>query len=250
MDARLNRWSSESICLQFNESDLPAMAKAIYQKTCRIDFSQPGFCVVNLGSEMDSKTFRRWMVQLKDQMSLIHQERSGSGLAYLSAARFDQQETTRLHLDGGPEQCFLMLGYEPSAIESELEIADYAQCAFDMNLSPQEFMAKHNPMFQAGLARLKPYITRIPCFRASDFQIVCINNSSTSYSQIRPAWQGTLHTAEILTPDESQRRVINSTMIAVATEGVREIDPELIKEFVSTSTVRRRGYDKTHLQDD
>ena len=64
-------------------------------------------------------------------------------------------------------------------------------------------------------------------------------------------WQGTLHTATILTPDESKRRVINSTMIAVAPAGTPETITELQqKEFVTTSTIHRRGYDKQHLEDD
>ena len=191
------------------------------------------------------------MVDLKRAMARIQESRTDSTLIYLSAARFDQQETTRPHLDGGPDECFLMLGYEPSDVDSELEISDYAKCAFDLGLSPNEFMAKHNPMFQSGYELLRPYSTRIRCFSRNDFQIACVNNSSAPFSQDQPMWQGTLHTATILSPDESARRVINSTMIALAPKGTPDtISESKQKEFVTTSTVRRRDYDKQHLEDD
>ncbi len=216
-----------------------------------MDFSEPGFCLVDAGRSLDSVSFRRLMVDLKQAMARIHESVRGPTLSYLSAARFDQQTTTRPHLDGGPPECFLMLGYEPTEVDSELEISDYAKCAFDLGLSPQEFMARHNPMFHAGYELLRPYATRIPCFSKTAFQIVCINNSSAPLSRESLAWQGTLHTATILTPDESQRRVINSTMIASVPIGTPDLVTEAQQqEFIHTSVVRRKGYDKTHLDDD
>jgi hypothetical protein len=231
--------------------DVPTLAADVYQRTCRTDFDAPGFCVLNLGNSLDSVACRKLMVELQRAMAAIHQSVAGDTLIYLSAARFDQQTTTKPHLDGGPEQCFLMLGYEPSEVDAELEIVDYAKCAYDLGLSPKEFMARHNPMYRSGHEILRPYSTRIPCFSRSDFQIVCINNSSAPYSPSEPAWQGTLHTATILTPDESKRRVVNSTMIAPAPPGTPDALTEAEQqEFITTSIVRRRGYDKTHLEDD
>ena len=78
----------------------------------------------------------------------------------MSAGRFDQQVTTRLHRDGGPDECFLMLGYEPSAIVAEIGIADYSKCAHDMGLSASEFLDHYNPMFAAGEDLLRPYTRR------------------------------------------------------------------------------------------
>lgn len=251
MNTEIDTWSPDSICLRSNQSDARSLAGSIYERTCRTDFTQPGFCVVDVGSDTVSKTFRQLMVDIKREMAVIHETRAGSTLVYLSAARFDQQETTRPHLDGGPEECFLMLGYEPSAVDSEVEITDYAKCALDLGLSPKELLAKYNPMFQTGFEILRPYSTRIPCFAKSKFQIICINNSSATYSSSNPAWQGTLHTATILTPNEDERRVINSTMIASVPIGTPDaVDASMLSEFVSTSAVRRRGYDKQHLDDD
>lgn len=144
-----------------------------------------------------------------------------------------------------------MLGYEPSAIISELEISDYAKCAFDMGVTPTEFFEKHNPMYRSGYELLRPYTTSIPCFNETEYQIVCINNSTAEYSKSVYRWQGTLHTATVPTPDENYRRVINSMMVASVPSGTPDtISSEEAEEFVATTTVLRRGYDKQHLEDD
>ena len=214
-------------------------------------FFRAGFCLLNAGSELGSQGLRRLMVRLKQEMAAIHEARTGRTLIYVSAARFDQQTTTRPHLDGGPAESFLMLGYEPSAVRSELEISDYARCAHDLGMTPQQFLARHNPMFRSGIELLRPYTTRIPCFSQPNYQIVCINNSSSPYSADRTTWQGTLHTATVVDPDEGQRRVINSTMIASVPLGTPEsVSAAELDEFQRTTAVRRQGYDKRHLQDD
>ena len=237
--------------MQPSSLDVQSIAADIYHRTCRTDFHAPGFCVINAGQSLDSIACRQLMVDLKREMAAIHESRTGNTMIYLSAARFDQQTTTKPHLGGGPDECFLMLGYEPSDVEAELEISDYSKCAFDLGISPKEFMAKHNPMFQSGYEMLRPYSTRIPCFSPRDYQIVLINNSSAPYSHDHPKLQGTLHTATILTPNESKRRVVNSTMIASAPVQTSDLVNEPAQhDFITTSVVRRRGYDKPHLDDD
>ena len=246
-----NTWDLASVCLRPTTLEVRSIAGDIYKRTCRTTFDEPGFCVVNLGDSLNSIAFRQIMVDLKDELAAIHASRFGETLVYLSAGRFDQQESTKPHLDGGPDECFLMLGYEPSEISCEIEISDYTKCAFDRHLTPKEFMAKYNPMFKSGADLLRPYTTRIPCFQAGNSQIVCINNSSADYSAGGSQWQGTLHTASIRYPDEAKRRVINSTLIARAPRGSCDsIDPSYLENFIHTSEVKRRGYDKPHLEDD
>lgn len=244
-------WSSESICLRPSSLDVSAMAADIYRRTCRVDFDSPGFCVLSLGDQLDSQILRQIMVDLKRDMASIHESKTDKSLVYLSAGRFDQQETTRPHLDGGPQECLLMLGYEPSAIDSKLEIYDYAKCAFDHKLSPRKFMAKYNPMFTTDYDILRPYCTPVPCFCKSEYQIICINNSCASYSESQPAWQGNLHKATILTPDESKRRVVNSMMIASLPAGTPDaINDEALNRFITASVVRRQTDNKPCLEDD
>ena len=244
-------WPADSICLNPESLELTALAREVYRRTCRTDFREPGFCVVNLGPALDSHAFRRIMVDLKQEMAAIHETDAGKSFHYLSLGRFDQQTSTKPHLDSGPEECFLMLGYEPSEVASALEISDYSKCAFEMGLTPQEFLAKHNPMFQSGYEMLRPYTTRVPCFSETDYQIVCINNSFAPFSMEKPVWQGTLHTATVRTPDESKRRVINSTLIASVPIGADAVVSKSDEqEFVKTTLVRRRDYGTLQQEDD
>lgn len=112
-------------------------------------------------------------------------------------------------------------------------------------------MGGTNLWVKSGQNVLKPYAVRIPCFSTNNYNIVFINNSSAPYSVRATTWQGTLHTATILTPHESKRRVINSTMIARAPMGSPDLIDELsLQHFIHTSEVKRRGYDKPHLEDD
>ena len=236
-------WPNDSVCIRVSSLDVKSVAAAIYYRTCRVNFAVPGFCILNVGHNIGSVAFRQFMVDLKREMAIIHELTTGNTLAYQSVGRFDQQETTRPHRDGGPDECFLMLGYEPSVIDSELELYDYAKCAFDYELSPKEFLAIHNPMFEPGYEVLQPYSTCLPCFSAKDYQIVCINNSCSPYSESQPAWQGILHTATILSANESERRIINSTMIASVPMGTMDaIDDNELNDFISTSVVHHGGY--------
>jgi len=242
MISKEHTWSGDSICIRPASVDVQAIALDIYQRTCRTDFSMPGFCVVNVGKSIDSVAFRKLMVDLKCAMAKLHESNTNQTLIYQSAGRFDQQETTRPHLDGGPIENMLMLGYESSEVDADLEIIDYARCAFDRGLTPVEFLEKYNPMFESNDDVLRAYSTSVSCFSPTDFQIVCINNSSAPFSEDQKKWQGTLHTATILTPDKSKQRVINSTMIAAVPIGTPEILTESQQqEFITTSTVLRRG---------
>jgi hypothetical protein len=242
-------WSPDRVCFHSQSHDVTSLARAVYDRTCRVNFSAPGFCLLNAGNSMGSIAFRQFMVELKSAMAAIHEQLGGKTLIYLSAARFDQQNSTKPHLDGGPDESFLMLGYEPSEVDAELEISDYTRCAADLGISPRQFIAKHNPMFRAGYELLRPYSTRIPCFSPTDFQIVAINNSSAPIDG--KSWLGTMHTATIRNPDDRKRRIIDSTMIAPAPIGADDaISPAELQEFIYTSLVHRRGYEKQHLADD
>jgi len=104
---------------------LVAQAERVYDLAWRFDFAAPGFAVLDTGPGMDSHTLRSLMVDLKRRLSEIGVRRGGEPFAYRSMARFDRQETTKFHLDGAPEQSMLMLGYEPSKVQSRLFLADY-----------------------------------------------------------------------------------------------------------------------------
>ncbi len=204
----------------------------------RVNFQAPGFCVLDLGSAVGSHMLRSRMLDLKERLSEIASQRGGVGFAYRSVGRFDQQVTTRFHLDGAPAESLLMLGYEPSPIPSRLAMADYTRCAHGRQIEPQRFLDEFNPMFRQGADMLARYVTVLPAPAPGHSQIVLVNNSSLPFDSTELNPLGVLHQAEILTPDESQRRIINSIMLMAGE--MDEVGIESLRTFVATDAMSGR----------
>ena len=216
------------------------IAEAVYHPVFRTEFSEPGFALIDLGPDCSSETQRQLMVALKNELSRLEHQHRGRELVYQSLTRFDQQVTTKPHRDGGPDESILMLGYEPSMIESRLEISDYSKCAHDLGLTPAEFLDRFNPMFSGGRERLAAYTTPVHDFDNKSFQIVIINNSMKPLGE---GLVGVLHTATIINPNTDLRRVINSTMLAVVPQGEGGgCDADEQNDFLTTAVVRRPVY--------
>ena len=248
-------WAPDDYCLtaavDATGDSLSVLAADVYGRVCRTGFDTPGFCLIDLGAGASSQALRLFMIALKGQLQLLHRARLGLDLVFLSAARFDQQLTTKLHRDGGPDECFLMLGYEPSPVAAELSLADFSKCAFDRGLTPTAFLEQYNPMFTLGEQLLEPYRTVVRCFSHRHFQVLLINNSVSPYSADGTSWQGVLHTAAIHGASEALRRVVNSTMVAsVPLNAPEPVSASELEEFVATAILRRRGNDKPYLEDD
>jgi hypothetical protein len=154
-------------------------------------------------------------------------------------SRFDQQETTKFHIDGAPPESLLMLGYEPSNVRSRLFLADYSQAAFDLGIEPKRFLKDYNPMFGNGEDALAEYITELPQPEPGHARILLINNSWLPFSEDRTNPLGVMHKAIIVTPDESERRIVNS--ILLVTEG-EEVGVEEQAEFVRTNKISQKVY--------
>jgi hypothetical protein len=216
------------------------IAEAVYSRVFRTDFSQPGFALIDLGRNFGSETQRQMMIDLKNQLDRLERRYRGRQLDYQSLTRFDQQVTTKPHRDGGPDESILMLGYEPSLIESRLEMSDYSKCANDLGMTPAEFLDQFNPMFPDGQNRLAAYTTPIDDFDNTSFQIMLINNSMNQFGD---GLVGVLHTATIINPNPDLRRIINSTMIASVPQGHGgSISVDEQNDFVTTAVVRRPVY--------
>ena len=247
-------WTTTDYCFSagdgFSPEKLANLASEVYPYVCRTDLLTPGFCLIDLGSA-SSAALRQAIIEVATALAAIHRATQGQDIAIVSAARFDQQVTTKLHRDGGPDRSLLLLGYEPSDIGSELLLADYSRCAADLGLTPREFLERHNPMYAAGEQRLTPYLTRVACFRPGHSQLVLINNGLSPPAGEGPGWLGVLHAARVPTPDSQQRRVINSVMAASVPLGTQPtMRPDQIADFLTTNAVHRRGYDKHELADD
>ena len=219
---------------------LIADAERVFDLVWRYDFLAPGFCVLDVGPNIESQTLRSWMLALKECLSAIGVQRGSGAFGYLSMGRFDQQVTTKFHRDGAPDESILMLGYEASNVPSRLLLADYSRAAYDLGLTPKELLKDFNPMSKKGEELLVPYVTEMPQAVGGHSRIVLLNNSSLPINTNRTNSLGVLHQAIIDTPDEAQRRIINSTMLSV-----RELDlvsPDAQGHFVTTDQISPSAY--------
>jgi hypothetical protein len=223
-----------------NIDSLSEMTEFIYKKVFRIDFNEPGFVVIDFGSSITSKDLRECMIRLKNNLSQIHVENFGEKLMYQWMGRFDQQETTKFHLDNAADQSFLMLGYEPTAIKSKLYFADYVELAKSMNISGEEYFEKYNPVFTDGEKLLKPFITEVEGFREDTYKIVLMNNSNSNTNK-HSETIGLFHKAEIIQKDPTKERVINSTMIYSGNiEDIESFSEEQQQNFITTDKISKK----------
>lgn len=206
------------------------VANVLFQKAGRENFSSPGFSLLRLGSEGTSRGLRELMLGVFDELSRLCEVERGTQLVALSMSRFNQQTSTKPHRDGGPAESLslLLLGYEPTPIESQMAMADYSQCARDLDLTPAEFLERHNPMFPQGGELLADYTTALREFDPKQYQILLVNNS---VAEFQSGWQGVLHQATIPHPNKTAERVVNSIQLTL---GGSEISSPI------TSTERER----------
>ncbi len=208
-------------------------AAVAFARAWRFDFDQPGFCLLDLGPELDGQTFRAQMLSLKNGLDEAARAQSREPFVYASASRFDQQRTTKFHLDGAPDVSLLMLGYEPSSITSRIWIADYTRCAFDQGLEPKRFLQDFNPMHGRGDKLLSPYATDLPLAAPGHWGILLINNSSLPYAEERSNPLGVMHKAEILNPSDREQRLVDSIMLVAGASA--QVSDAALTQFVAGS---------------
>lgn len=235
---------TDGYCLDLSEQsvqDLSAeVAETVYQLVCRTDFEFPGYALIDFGTACDSPTLRLRMIQLKDGLSRIHRNRGGDDIIAVWLGRFNQQITTKFHLDGGPQASLLMLGYEPTAVVSQVRLADYSKCAAGHELSPLDYLNQHNPMLPAGERFLQPYIAEITRANSQHFHLLLINNSCQSQTDIPPGWQGVLHQAIMLMPNPGERRVVNSMLLTVGNSTLDALTPSARHDYLTTDQLNQR----------
>jgi hypothetical protein len=226
-----------------DEGGIARTAAAVFDRVWRCAFTAPGFCLLDLGPAVDSHKLRTLMLRLKERLGEVCLARTGRRFALRSVGRFDQQETTKFHLDGGPEASLLMLGYEASRVRSRLALADYTRCAFDLGITPERFLHEHNPMFAPGARLLEPYVTEVRQAAAEHLQILLINNSWLPFTPARTNPLGVMHRAEMLNPSAAETRIVNSAMLELADPATPEaVDVAKQDEFVRTDAISQKLY--------
>lgn len=209
----------------------------LFRNVFRTTLTAAGFALLSLPETVSSPALRQFMVTLKQALSRRYYQENGQYLVYASAMRFDQQVTTRFHLDGGPEESYLMLGYEPTPVQSHLAMADFSRAAQDAGLSPKDFLNQHNPMFSVGAMLLTPYITTLDVFDPRRANILLVNNSCLPLDATNPSL-GVLHQGQIPVPIPEESRVINSMMLLPAIDPLTEwVTGPALDIFLTTDSV-------------
>lgn len=231
-------------CFSFStEANLLGAAENVFDLAWRTDFNRGGFAVLTAATEIDSRDLRSCMLALRRRLNEIGEERGFGRFGIRSLGRFDQQETTKFHLDGAPERSLLVLGYEPSRVESRLFLADFARAAFDLQITPRQFLEDFNPMYRRGEEALSRYATELPRQPQGRARIVLINNSSLPFDgpSINPL--GVLHKAIIVAPDPAERRIVNSMMLASGADD--DVSERAQREFARTEAISQKVYAAT-----
>ena len=215
----MNSWPSSS-----------ELSELAFQQVFRTELSEPGWFLFE-SSEISSEGLRRLMVEIKTGLTERLNMRDQLKLNYAWLGRFNQQETTPFHRDNAGESSYLMLGYEPSDVSSELWIADYARFCNEREISPETFYSDYNPVYFDSGTDLRDYVERVPFRDSQTRKIVLFNNSNL------PDF-GVLHKAVVNKPNHKKSRVINSMMLnAVELSEADSITIEQEAEFQITSQV-------------
>ena len=81
------------------------------------------------------------------------------------------------------------------------------------------------------------YVTELPQPEDGHARILLLNNSWLPFTEDRTNPLGVMHKAEVVNTTESERRIVNSTMLV--TEG-EENSPEKLYEFVTTDKISHK----------
>jgi hypothetical protein len=197
----------------------------------RTDLSQPGFCLLDLGPDLEPQAFRSLLVDLCREWQRRCRDEFGRSLHFYSLGRFDQKATTLPHRDGGPDESVLVLGYEPTQVPSRVWLLDHAAAAAGQGITPRRFLEQYNPMIPGGPDLLAPYRTEVAGFDPASHRILAINNSTGDPGGLL----GVLHQAEIGPHDAGWPRHVNSILLAVAQASVvPQLETRQIERFIAT----------------
>jgi hypothetical protein len=221
-------------------AELRGVAEQVATRVFRHDFSQPGFALIDLGTDWATRRFRETLIALTAALDEVYRERFGQRLVYLSLGRFDQQATTRAHRDGAPDESILILGYEPSAIASRISLLDYTRCAHERGMTAHEFLDRLNPAFGDNETLLRDYTIEVAGFHPGHYQILVINNSAAPWEGRGRGMLGVLHKAVMLGSQSGQSRHVNSLTLTNAELGEQDgRSAEELRAFIESAAVAR-----------
>lgn len=220
--------------MKVKDKSINSIAKTCIDLVFRSDTNTPGFVHLDFGKNLTSLAFRSIMVDLKNELSKFTLKTYHKPLTYHWLVRFNQQVNTPFHLDNAKDTSFLMLGYEPSKVESELYLADYAKYIAESKDHLKGDIDKIIPVFKNDISLLSPYISKVKSFTKENYSIVLINNSSLK-SHLNML--GVLHKVTIPKQDLTKSRIVNSMIINLLSTGESNENEPNEKDFLNTSII-------------
>ncbi|WP_435654528.1 hypothetical protein [Cellulophaga baltica] len=222
--------------MEIQSINIKKLAKYSVEEVFRTNTDAPGFVLLDFGKSLSSYKLREIMVSLKKELSSFTISEYNKKLSYHWLVRFDQQEDTPFHLDNAAEESFLMLGYEPSEIRSELYIADYHKFATNNEFAPTDYLRNFTPVYKEDESLLQPFSTKIASFYKDTYKIVLINNSKP-----KPVANtlGVFHKAKIVSKDLKKSRIVNSMIInMLPANKIIDNEPDE-EEFLKTALISK-----------
>jgi hypothetical protein len=219
---------------------LDFLATVVCERVCRTDLARPGFAFLDAGTAFEPRTFRAFLADFAAALDGAYRRAFGRRLLPLSVSRFDQQVSTGAHRDGGPDESVLLLGYEPTEVDSSVQLLDHTRCAAERGLTPAEFLTRYNPAFGPGLPELRGYTTTVEGFDAGRYRFLVVNNGNFPLSERERGMLGVLHKAVITTARPGRPRVINSLLLATADPGETGFSGGEIETFVASGAPASR----------
>jgi hypothetical protein len=216
------------------------LAAWLMPRVLRNDLVHPGFALLDLGPHDDPVGLRAFLVALAAALDRVYLQDHGRRLLPLSLSRFDQQTSTGAHRDGGPDESVLILGYEPTTVDSRVFLLDHTRCAFDRGLTPAAFLEQHHPVFGEGRELLRNYTTELEGFDSRRALVLVVNNSNRPFEERARGTLGVLHQAIIATPRPGAARVINSLLLAAADAHAHGFTAGEVEDFVATGAAAAR----------
>ncbi|MEL6535776.1 MAG: hypothetical protein AAFQ98_10210 [Bacteroidota bacterium] len=211
--------------------------EVIYQAVFRRSTEQPGFYFEDLGPQGDSSAFRKRMVALKEGLARLCKMHTRQRLNYQWMGRFSHQHTSQFHRDSAQPHSYLILGYEPTQVESKVSLADYTKLVEDQGISLAEYFGGSQEVNTANAdPQLQRYVTELAPFPKNHYRLLLLNNSKS----FETTTYGVFHRGEVLQKVAGEDRILNSLMLYTTT--LEEEDPHTPQEvnnFVTTEHVDR-----------
>lgn len=207
-----------------------------FEAVFRSSTEQPGFYYLDLGPNLDSQSFRRIMVELMNGVMSRAESRLGRQLKIQWIGRFDHQHTSRFHRDNAAAHSFLLLGYEPTEIESSASVADYSKWIQTQGLTVEDYFGDPEVNTAADDSELDPVASTLGPFTKNHYRLLLLNNGK---STTEPAL-GVFHRGEVTASDSNHDRVINSIMLYLD-DGAGSAQPssQEVEAFITTTRIDR-----------